>query len=331
MYLYLRSHHYIALAVLDLRDLPVCLTSAGIKDLCYHGEPRNGEFLIGEWVAENTQYILHFKICLHWGMVAHTIFALVRWRQRNLGLKGQPRATLGYLVSNTHLHMFFLMTKQTRDEQKDLTIRCWDWQVNHHVCKSISINNRFAVQLTLQTAKIHSAWNAISETDPPLHAWLTDYSASEATSISNTGLQGRVYTKNIPQLSYLHGLYTPCQMFTNLFHTQSRCVCKTTKHCDTRILPQHRPPPNPIHTAPVFLSEIYSLAAVPTPAWLLTNHLLLSTLDRHLVVFTRRISSGWNGVEKQTKQNKYTWKWNTQSTQHLTSRKGRLMQGIVWK
>lgn len=186
MYLYLRSHHYIALAVLDLRDLPVCLTSAGIKDLCYHGEPRNGEFLIGEWVAENTQYILHFKICLHWGMVAHTIFALVRWRQRNLGLKGQPRATLGYLVSNTHLHMFFLMTKQTRDEQKDLTIRCWDWQVNHHVCKSISINNRFAVQLTLQTAKIHSAWNAISETDPPLHAWLTDYSASEATSISST-------------------------------------------------------------------------------------------------------------------------------------------------
>lgn len=37
------------------------------------------------------------------------------------------------------------MTKQTR--KKDLTIRCWDWQVNHHVCKSISINNRFAVQL----------------------------------------------------------------------------------------------------------------------------------------------------------------------------------------
>lgn len=43
--------------------------------------------------------------------------------------------------------MFFLISKQTRDEQKELTIRCWDWQVNHHVCKSISINNRFAIQL----------------------------------------------------------------------------------------------------------------------------------------------------------------------------------------
>lgn len=54
-----------SLTSLELRDLPVCLTSAGIKDLCHQGEPRNGEFLNGEWVAENTQCILHFKIGLH--------------------------------------------------------------------------------------------------------------------------------------------------------------------------------------------------------------------------------------------------------------------------
>lgn len=42
LYLFLRSHHYIALAVLEPSYLPVCLTSAGIKDLWHHGESRNG-------------------------------------------------------------------------------------------------------------------------------------------------------------------------------------------------------------------------------------------------------------------------------------------------
>lgn len=115
-----------------------------------------------------------------------------------------------------------------------------------------------------------------------------------------------MYTQNIPQLSYLHCLHTPCQMFTNLFHTQSRCVSKTTKHCDTRILPQHHPPPNPTRTALVFLSENCPLAAGPTPSRLLTNHLLLFTLHRHPDSLYQKdfIRLKWCGkISKQNKTN----------------------------